>query len=134
MQNDINVISFGQIGDAAIGFISVAQSQEKIPFPIRRVYWTYHTPTEVMRGHHAHTLLEQVLVAIHGKIMIHTEFADGRKQTTLLDSPDRGLYIPPHCWRTIEFSEGAVLMAIVSHEYEAAEYIRDYEAFLNNKA
>ncbi|MGL4597618.1 MAG: sugar 3,4-ketoisomerase [Bacteroidia bacterium] len=134
MQNDIQVISFGQIGDAAIGFISVAQTQEKIPFPIRRVYWTYHTPTEIIRGHHAHTKLEQVLVALHGTITIHTEFADGRKQTTLLDLPNKGLYIPPACWRTIEFSKDAVLMAIVSEEYDAAEYIRDYDAFLKSNS
>jgi len=54
------LIHFSQIGESAIGFISVAE-QKNIPFEIRRVYWTYFTPENVTRGRHAHRTTEYSL-------------------------------------------------------------------------
>jgi hypothetical protein len=63
-----------KIGSSSIGFISVAENKD-LPFPIERVYWTYFTPNEVIRGNHAHKSLKQILLAVSGEIKIETETA-----------------------------------------------------------
>src|SRR5687767_8911140 len=61
------LFEFGKIGDSTIGYISVAESRA-LPFVVQRVYWTYFTPHEVIRGHHAHKTLQQIIVAVAGEI------------------------------------------------------------------
>jgi dTDP-4-dehydrorhamnose 3,5-epimerase-like enzyme len=130
MLKNIQLISFDQQSDPSFGSAFFIHSQHKVPFEIRRIYWTYQTPPEVIRGHHAHKRLEQVLVAVNGKICVYTEFPDGRKQTTTLHHPNMGLFIPTHCWHTLGFSADAVLMVMASQEFDADEYVRDYNVFL----
>ena len=55
------LVSFPSIGDANLGFISVAECGNNVPFDIKRVYWTYFTPNNVERGGHAHKQLEQLI-------------------------------------------------------------------------
>jgi hypothetical protein len=46
--------------------------------------------------------------------------------SVVLNSPDRGLYIPPLTWgNQFQFSNDAVLLVLASHEYDDADYIRD---------
>ena len=58
---------------------------------------------------------------------------DGKNRgSVLLSSPDRGLYIPPLTWGSqYKFSNDAVLLVLASHEYDDADYIRDYSDFLS---
>ena len=113
-----------------LGYISVGENHENIPFEIKRVYWTYYTPQDVTRGGHAHYDLEQVIVAVSGTITFTTEDLQGNKSEFILDSPEKGLYIPKLIWRDIKFSHNAVLLCMASEKYIAADYIRDYKTFL----
>ncbi|MDB5033655.1 MAG: dTDP-6-deoxy-3,4-keto-hexulose isomerase [Chlorobi bacterium] len=122
------LMQFSKLGDSSIGFITVAEG-ESIPFEIRRVYWTYYTPQDVQRGRHAHHHLRQILIAAAGTILIRTEMADGRSGQYPLDTPWTGLYMPPHCWHTMDFSHNAVLLCLASMEYSENDYIRDYQEF-----
>ena len=63
-----------------MGYISVAEN-ESLPLAVNRIYWTYFTPEDVERGGHAHHNLEQILVAIAGKIIVNTEMLNGFKST-----------------------------------------------------
>lgn len=123
-------ISFNKIGSPNLGYISVGENPENIPFEIKRVYWTYYTPQDVTRGGHAHYDLEQVIVAVSGTITFTTEDLKGNKEEFILDSPDKGLYIPKLIWRDIKFSHNAVLLCMASEKYIASDYIRDYKIFL----
>ncbi|MGV3459685.1 MAG: sugar 3,4-ketoisomerase [Flavobacterium sp.] len=123
------LIKFPKIGQPALGYISIAE-RENLPFVPKRVYWTYYTPEEVERGGHSHFDLEQVLVAVAGRIFITTELENGDKQEFLLESPDVGVFIPKRCWRTMKYSHNAVQMCIASIEYDPADYIREYDEFL----
>ena len=122
------IIKFSKIGSSELGYISVAQNS-KLPFEIQRVYWTYFTPDSVIRGHHAHHELEQIIFATSGQIEFVLEDLHGNEETYLLNSPNIGLYIPRLYWRTIKFSHNAVLMCLASMEYEEVDYIRDYKEF-----
>ena len=124
------IIKFSKIGSPNLGYISVGENHENIPFEIKRVYWTYYTPQDVTRGGHAHYDLEQVIVAVSGTITFTTEDLQGNKSEFILDSPEKGLYIPKLIWRDIKFSHNAVLLCMASEKYIAADYIRDYKTFL----
>ncbi|MGV8947468.1 MAG: sugar 3,4-ketoisomerase [Lutibacter sp.] len=133
MMNKPQIIQFNKIGSPNLGYISVGENHENIPFEIQRVYWTYFTPQDVTRGGHAHFELEQVIVAVSGIIKFSTEDLQGNKKIFILDSPEKGLYIPNKIWRDIKFSHNAVLLCLASEKYLESDYIRDYEIFLNTK-
>lgn len=127
-----HLLIFNKIGNPNLGYISVGENHENIPFEIKRVYWTYYTPQDVTRGGHAHYDLEQVIVAVSGTITFITEDLQGNKEEFILNSPDKGLYIPKLIWRDIKFSHNAVLLCMASEKYIESDYIRDYETFLKS--
>ena len=118
------------IGDSTLGFISVAAFPKTSPFEIKRVYWTYFTPQNVVRGFHAHKDLQQLIFAVSGSISFYTEDRLGNKQEFLLTEPNKGIYIPPLVWREIKFSHNAVLLCLASMEFLEEDYIRNYEEFI----
>jgi dTDP-4-dehydrorhamnose 3,5-epimerase-like enzyme len=60
---------------------------------------------------------------------------DGHKRVEMkLDSPTRGLHIPPGVWSVqFKYSSNAVLVVLASHVYDPDDYIRDYANFLTYK-
>ena len=124
------LIDFKAIGESAIGFISIAQAQKELPFDVKRCFWTYFTPESVTRGFHAHYETQMVLVALSGKIIVHTEMTNGEQQDFVLERPNVGLYLPPLCWHTMQYSHTATQLVLASTEYSADDYIRDYEQFV----
>lgn len=125
------IVEFPKIGKSVLGYISVAE-KENLPFIPKRIYWTYYTPEEVERGGHSHFELQQILVAVSGRIEVTTELLCGTKETFLLDRPNIGLYIPKMCWRDMKYSHNAVQICIASNEYDEKDYIRDYSIFLEH--
>lgn len=123
------LFEFGKIGDSSIGYISVAEAPT-LPFPVKRVYWTYFTPHEVIRGNHAHKKLQQIIVAVAGQITLDVINSNGIKETFHLTKPNQALYIPPMCWRTLQFSHSAVLMCLSSEPFSETDYIRDFNDFI----
>jgi len=123
------LIDFNSVGSAALGYISIAENNKDIPFDIKRVFWSYYTPQMITRGRHAHHELEQVLVAVTGRIVVTNEGPDGETTVHVLDSPNVGLYIPPNYWHVMQFSHSAAMMSLASMEYQESDYIRDYEEF-----
>lgn len=123
------LIDFGSIGHEEIGYLTAVEVFKGVPFEVKRAYWTYGTPSGMLRGHHAHRELEQVIVAVAGKLEIDIEGPARAKATYIMDSPKHGLYVPKMHWRTIRFGEGAVLLSLASMLYDENEYIRDYSEF-----
>jgi len=128
-----HLINFDKIGDSRLGFISVVESFKNIPFDIKRVYWTYYTPNEVLRGSHAHKKLEQIIIAVSGVIEFELEDKNTNKYKFVLDNPDKGLFIPSGYWRVIKFSHNAVLLCLASQVFNEDDYIRDYKLFVDGK-
>ena len=104
---------------------------EHIPFQVNRVYYIYDTLPGVRRGFHAHRNLQQILICVHGSCRIHLDNGFETAEV-LLDKPNEGLYISNDMWREMyDFSEGAVLLVLASNHYDEADYIRNYEDFIN---
>ena len=117
-------------GDARGQLVALEEFKD-IPFRIKRVYYMYDTGEGVVRGHHAHKSLQQILICIHGNCKIKLD--NGRETKVVpLEKPYEGLYVSNVMWREMyDFSPDAVLMVLASELYDVADYIRDYDEFLN---
>jgi hypothetical protein len=123
------LITFKKIGIPAEGYISIFQNGSDMPFDIKRTFWTYYTPEEVVRGRHAHHETEMILIAAAGRIIVNTEMPGGTTDTFILEKPEHGLYLPKLCWHTMQYSHNAVQLVLASTEYKEKDYIRSYEDF-----
>ena len=127
-----HIISFPKIGEPSLGYISVAE-KKNLPFAPKRIYWTYFTPEDIERGGHAHIELEQILIAVAGKIKVSIELVNGEIFEFNLEKPNVGVYIPKKSWRNMKYSHNAVQICIASIEYDENDYIRNHKAFLDLK-
>lgn len=115
------------------GILCVAEDNTDIvPFEIKRVYYTYGADQEIIRGHHAHKKLEQLLICVHGEIEIQLDNGDGQTKTIILNNPSKGLYVGPMMWHTMKWLKSdSILLVLASEHYDEADYIRDYGEFMN---
>lgn len=127
------LISLSPHGDPR-GYLVALESNSNVPFEIRRVYYIYKTQENIVRGHHAHKKLRQLLVAVSGSVEIHCEY-NGKKDVFVLDTPEKGLLIDGLVWHTMEkFSPDCVLMCLASDFYDEADYIRNFQDFLKESS
>ena len=112
------------------GALTFAETQSNIPFEIKRFFLVYEVPSSEVRGEHAHRTLHQFLICVHGTCSVVADDGTNRREF-LLDSPSRGLYLPPKTW-SVQYKQtrDAVLLVLCSDVYDAQEYIREYDAFL----
>jgi len=115
------------------GNLTAVGNGEEIPFDVRRIYYLYDVPAGESRGGHAHKGLFQLLVAASGSFDVL--LYDGKiKRRLTVNRPYQGILIVPGIWRELDdFSSGAVCLVLASHEYDAEDYIREYEEFLKWK-
>lgn len=112
------------------GSLTPLELNRGLPFSPKRVFMVYNVPNSRVRGEHAHFVCEQFLVAIGGAVSVVLDDGHDRAEVRL-DNPGTGLYLPKMTWGTqYKFTANAILMVLASHEYDGADYIRDYEQFL----
>jgi hypothetical protein len=130
---DCNILVLNKIHNVS-GNITVLESNHNIPFSISRVYYLYDIPGGESRGGHAHKELYQLIVAASGSFDVLLD--DGvNKKIVKLNRPNYGLLVVPGLWRELfEFSSGAICLVLTSHKYDALDYIRDYDEFINMKS
>ena len=121
-------LKFADLGDER-GKLVVAEGGIDIPFDIKRVFYIYGSDSDVVRGQHANSESEFVLINVAGssKVMI----TDGEdKEIVELNRPMDGVYIPRMIWKEMyDFSEDSVLLVLASTHYDGSEYIRDYDQY-----
>ncbi len=112
------------------GNLTVAEGCKDVPFDVKRVYWVYDVPAGENRGGHAHKQCQEFIIALSGSF--HVTLDNGREQVTvLLNHPYQGLFVDTSTWRTLDdFSSGAVCLVLASETFDEADYIREYDAFL----
>jgi acetyltransferase-like isoleucine patch superfamily enzyme/dTDP-4-dehydrorhamnose 3,5-epimerase-like enzyme len=116
------------------GTLSFGQYETHLPFPPRRYFVVYDVPGKEVRGEHAHRALHQVLVCVRGSLSVMLDDGE-RRDEVLLDGPHVGLYVPPMTWTSqYRYSADAMLLVLASDVYDAADYIRSYDEFLESLA
>ncbi len=112
------------------GDLTVAEWEKDIPFVPERVFFVYGVPSSKVRGEHAHRECKQFLVALNGELSLVADDGTARQEFKL-DSPTYGVYLPPYVWGIqYRYSQDAVLAVFASHRYDADDYIRNYDTFL----
>lgn len=131
MLNDIQFIKLPVIEDVR-GNLAFIQN-DILPFEFKRIYYLFDVPSTAFRGGHSHINQHEILIALSGSFEVVLD--DGtQKKTFVLNKPNIGLPISTGIWRELQnFSSGAVCLVIASDIFEEADYIRDYEAFLDSK-
>jgi acetyltransferase-like isoleucine patch superfamily enzyme/dTDP-4-dehydrorhamnose 3,5-epimerase-like enzyme len=126
----VRMIEVPEITDQR-GSLTFGQFDAQIPFVPRRYFTIMDVPVGARRGGHAHRAVEQFIVVLRGRAVVVVD--DGaRKRSVLLDSATRALYVPPMVWNDLEdISPNSVILCLASAEYDEAEYIRDYDVFMN---
>jgi len=115
------------------GNLTVVSNGEDVPFNVSRIYYLYDVPAGESRGGHAHKDLRQLIVAASGSFNV--VLFDGKvRRTVTLNRPFYGLLVVPGIWRELDdFSSGSICLVLASHEYDAEDYIRDYQEYLEWK-
>lgn len=116
------------------GNLSFIEGNRHIPFRIRRSYWIYDVPGGEVRGGHAYRENEEFIVALSGSfdVVLH----DGKQECRYhLNRSYYGLYVPRMMWRSMEnFSTNSLALVLSSTDYDAGDYIRDFEKFKTEMA
>ena len=112
------------------GDLSAGEFGKEIPFLPKRYFLVFDVPSAKTRGEHAHRRCEQFLVCVKGSCAVVADDGASRQEFDL-DGPNIGVYLPPMTWGIqYKYSSDAVLLVFASHEYDAADYIRDYDEFI----
>jgi len=119
------------VKDLPDGNLFIAEARREIPFDIKRVYFVNNLANpKATRGKHAHRKLEQVLFCISGSFLLHLD--DSKvKQRVKLNDASVGIWMGPLVWHTMSsFSYDCIILVLASDQYDEADYIRDYDAFM----
>lgn len=130
--NKPEIIQLPKFLDAR-GNLSFVEQEKHIPFVIRRTYWLYDVPGGECRGGHAYRENQEFIVALSGSFDVVLD--DGtEKKTFTLNRSYYGLYVPKGLWREMEnFSTNSLAMILSSTDYDARDYVRDYDEFFKLK-
>lgn len=114
----------------ARGNLSFIEQENHIPFVIRRTYWLYDVPGGECRGGHAYKENQEFIVALSGSFDVMLD--DGNEKVIYtLNRSYYGLYVPKGLWREMEnFSTNSLALVLSSTEYNANDYIRDYDEYM----
>lgn len=112
------------------GNLTVGEFERSVPFAPKRYFMVFGVPGREVRGEHAHRVCHQFLICVRGSCSVVAD--DGKARTEVaLDDLATGLYLPPMTWGIqYKYSPDAVLLVFASHYYDNADYVRNYDEFL----
>ena len=128
--DSVRMLEFAQHGDER-GHLVVVEGMKDIPFEIKRVFYIYGSDADVVRGCHANRRSEFVLINVAGQSKVRVRDGAGNEAVFSINRPHTGLYLPRMVRKDMyDFSPDSVLLVLSNEPYDAAEYIRDYDAFV----
>ena len=124
------IINFNKYKDKR-GNLTFIESNNHIPFEIKRVYWIYDVPGGQRRGGHAYKSIDEVIIALSGSFDVILDKGKNKSKITL-NRPYFGLYVPKNIWKHLEnFSTNSLCLILASSKYDEKEYIRNHKLFLS---
>ena len=130
--NEPQIVELPKFLDAR-GNLSFVEQENHIPFAIKRPYWLYDVPGGECRGGHAYKENQEFIVALSGSFDVILD--DGKeKKVFTLNRSYYGLYVPKGLWREMDnFSTNSLALILSSTNYDADDYVRDYDEFIKLK-
>lgn len=126
----VDIYRFPLIRDPR-GNLTVGEFGRGFPFQPKRYFIVSNVPKGEQRGVHAHRRCHQLLICAQGSCSAMIDDGENRREV-ILDNPSVGLYVPPMIWCAQTYcSPDGALLVFCSDPYDAADYIRDYDAFLD---
>ena len=127
--DNIQRIDLPKISDSR-GGLTFVEGIKHVPFEIKRVYYLYDIPGGGERGGHAHHDLQQLIIGISGSFDVLLDNGHDRVSVTC-NRPYQGLLMKSLIWRELtNFASGSVCLVLASMPYLEADYIRDYNKFI----
>lgn len=129
----VQFFEFPLRGDERGSLVAIEESKD-LPFSFKRAYYIFGTKEGVARGFHAHRELIQFAICVSGSCKMLLD--DGEEKATVdLNSPSKGVLIDKMVWHEMhDFSHDCVMLVLASDIYDEADYIRNYEDFLRERA
>ena len=122
-------IDFSRNVDAR-GALTVGEYPTSLPFEVLRFFLVKDVPTGETRGDHAHRECHQLLICTAGRVDVTVMTPVGTRSVISLDTPDRGLHIPPLVWAQQRYlTPETTLLVFASHQYADSDYIRDFAEY-----
>lgn len=130
LEEQYRLIEFVDLGDERGNLVVIEGESMDIPFDIKRVFYIYGSDSTVVRGQHANRETEFLLVNVSGTSKVRVD--NGEESVVIeLNKPRMGLYLSSMLWKDMyDFSEDSILLVLASRHYDAREYIRDYNTYL----
>ena len=112
------------------GTLIAIESNNQVPFNIKRIYHIMNTQTTKKRGCHAHKTFTQVAFCLQGSCKFLLDDGKEKHEVTLND-PECGLLLEPMVWHEMyDFSQDCIISILANAHYDEQDYIRDYQSFL----
>ncbi|MCM1349027.1 MAG: FdtA/QdtA family cupin domain-containing protein [Firmicutes bacterium] len=128
-----SLVSLPVVTHPGRGSLSIADNAAQLPLNVKRIFYIYDIPAGVERGGHAHHSMNELIVAVTG--CVDVEITDGTTEKTItLRHPSQALFLPAGIWRSLcRFSAGCVVLSLCDTDYNEADYIRDFNEYLQLK-
>ena len=124
------LVSFPKIIDKR-GNLSVIESENQVPFSIKRTYLIYDVPGGEIRGGHAFIEQKEMIVALSGSLDVIV-FNGVKEQKFSLNRSYEGLYVPNGLWRHMEnFATNTLVLVISNTNYNENDYIRNKKSYID---
>jgi hypothetical protein len=126
--NNFQIIQLPKIQDKR-GNLSFFESDNQIPFKIKRIYWIYDVPGGESRGGHAFKNQQQFIISMSGSFDV--KLFDGKEEFIIsLNRSYMGLLINPLTWIQLDnFSTNSLALIANSQFYNEDDYIRNRDEF-----
>lgn len=122
------LIDFQYFGDKDSILVAL-QNGSNCPFDIKRVFYIFNVPNDVVRGNHANRDSRFLFIVLKGQCKIRVDNGEMQKEI-VLNTPKQGLYLDKMVWKQMyDFSSDCVLLVLSDTYYNKDEYIYDYDEY-----
>lgn len=132
MMEEVKIIQLPKILDPR-GNLSFLESNNHVPFEIKRTYWIYDVPGGEIRGGHAFKKQKELIIVLSGSLDVVVFDGENKKKYSLNRSY-YGLYVPNGFWRHMEnFATNTLALVVSNTKFLESDYIRSKEVFKKYK-
>ena len=128
--DELTIFQFPQMLKENCGMF-IIEDLSSLEHEVKRIF-IVSPDCESTRGDHAHLDCWQTLVCIRGSINVIVD--DGiQKKKFILSEYGTAISVPPGFWCSQHYSTLSSLMVLCSHLYNAKDYVRDYDQYLQHR-